>query len=168
AARRSARGRCMSPPPSRRPARTVRPQLAAEVLLTLFAVVFAAAVADWRVAHAGDQKLKKTAGATPSLALVENPDILAAVARDGLVTIGFAAETERLEANAAAKLHAKALDMIVANDASATIGAPTSQAVILRPDETPERLPAMPKAALASIIVDRLASLLADRREDDA
>ena len=89
--------------------------------------IFAAAVADWRVAHAGEQKLKKQAGkATPDLSLVENPDILAAVAKRKTqrpkLVIGFAAETENVAANAKAKLASKGCDWILANDVSPQSG----------------------------------------------
>ncbi len=88
--------------------------------------IFAAAVADWRVANAGEQKLKKTEGGMPPLALVENPDILATISklqdkRPPLV-IGFAAETEHLIDNAKAKLKRKGCDWIVANDVSPATG----------------------------------------------
>jgi phosphopantothenoylcysteine decarboxylase / phosphopantothenate---cysteine ligase len=89
--------------------------------------IFAAAVADWRVANAGEQKLKKTEGTgMPQLALVENPDILATISkmkdkRPPLV-IGFAAETEHLIDNAKAKLKRKGCDWIVANDVSPATG----------------------------------------------
>ena len=87
------------------------------------AAIFAAAVADWRVANAAQQKLKKQPGkSTPELPLVENPDILATIAkrknqRPKLV-IGFAAETENIAANAKAKLAKKGCDWILANDVS--------------------------------------------------
>src|ERR1700742_987259 len=89
--------------------------------------IFAAAVADWRVANAGEQKLKKTQGAgMPQLALVENPDILATVSklkdRRPPLVIGFAAETEHLIDNARAKLKRKGCDWIVANDVSPATG----------------------------------------------
>jgi phosphopantothenoylcysteine decarboxylase / phosphopantothenate---cysteine ligase len=88
--------------------------------------VFAAAVADWRVASQGAQKLKKTSGGMPVLQLVENPDILATISklqdkRPPLV-IGFAAETEHLIENAQAKLKRKGCDWIVANDVSPATG----------------------------------------------
>jgi phosphopantothenoylcysteine decarboxylase/phosphopantothenate--cysteine ligase len=88
--------------------------------------IFAAAVADWRVANEGAQKLKKTQGGLPRLEFVENPDILATIAqlkagRPGLV-IGFAAETEHLIDNARAKLNKKGCDWIVANDVSPSTG----------------------------------------------
>jgi phosphopantothenoylcysteine decarboxylase/phosphopantothenate--cysteine ligase len=88
---------------------------------------FAAAVADWRVANAARQKLKKQPGkSTPELPLVENPDILATIAkrksqRPKLV-IGFAAETEHIAANAKAKLAKKGCDWIIANDVSPQSG----------------------------------------------
>ena len=89
--------------------------------------IFAAAVADWRVAQAGEQKIKKKAGqATPELSLVENPDILATIAKRKTqrpkLVIGFAAETENIAANAKAKLVAKGCDWILANDVSPATG----------------------------------------------
>ena len=88
--------------------------------------IFAAAVADWRVAHEGEQKLKKAAGGMPQLQLVENPDILATISRlqDGRpsLVIGFAAETEHLIDNAKVKLARKGCDWIVANDVSPATG----------------------------------------------
>src|ERR1700719_4244295 len=98
-----------------------------EAALPADVAIFAAAVADWRVANAGGQKLKKTEGAgMPQLALVENPDILATISklrdkRPPLV-IGFAAETEHLIDNARAKLKRKGCDWIVANDVSPATG----------------------------------------------
>ena len=88
--------------------------------------IFAAAVADWRVANEGEQKLKKTSTGMPPLQLVENPDILATISkltdkRPPLV-IGFAAETEHLIDNAKAKLARKGCDWIVANDVSPATG----------------------------------------------
>jgi phosphopantothenoylcysteine decarboxylase/phosphopantothenate--cysteine ligase len=100
---------------------------AAERALPADVAVFAAAVADWRVANAGVQKIKKMPGkGMPELALVENPDILSTIAhrksgRPKLV-IGFAAETENVAANAKAKLAAKGCDWILANDVSPQTG----------------------------------------------
>ena len=97
-----------------------------ETSLPVDIAIFAAAVADWRVASEGEQKLKKTEAAMPPLQLVENPDILATIShlkeqRPRLV-IGFAAETERLIDNAKAKLKRKGCDWIVANDVSPASG----------------------------------------------
>lgn len=100
---------------------------AVEAALPVDIAIFAAAVADWRVANAGEQKIKKTAGqAMPQLELAENPDILATIAkresnRPPLV-IGFAAETEHLIDNATAKIKRKGCDWIVANDVSPSTG----------------------------------------------
>src|SRR5215471_13208241 len=97
-----------------------------EAALPADIAIFAAAVADWRVANEGGQKLKKTEAAMPPLQLVENPDILATISklkekRPPLV-IGFAAETEHLIDNAKAKLKRKGCDWIVANDVSPATG----------------------------------------------
>src|SRR6266852_2563602 len=97
-----------------------------EAALPVDIAIFAAAVADWRVASEGEQKLKKTETAMPPLQLVENPDILATISkltdnRPPLV-IGFAAETEHLIENAKAKLKRKGCDWIVANDVSPASG----------------------------------------------
>jgi phosphopantothenoylcysteine decarboxylase/phosphopantothenate--cysteine ligase len=97
-----------------------------EATLPVDIAIFAAAVADWRVANEGEQKLKKTSAGMPPLQLVENPDILATISkltaqRPGLV-IGFAAETEHLIENAKAKFARKGCDWIVANDVSPATG----------------------------------------------
>src|SRR5882724_11270595 len=97
-----------------------------EAALPVDIAIFAAAVADWRVANEGSQKLKKTAAGMPPLQLVENPDILATISklsdkRPPLV-IGFAAETEHLIDNAKAKIARKGCDWIVANDVSPASG----------------------------------------------
>jgi phosphopantothenoylcysteine decarboxylase/phosphopantothenate--cysteine ligase len=89
--------------------------------------VFAAAVADWRVAGAAAGKIKKVAGAAPpALELVANSDILATVAKRGprrpRLVIGFAAETDDLMSNALAKRERKNADWIVANDVSSDTG----------------------------------------------
>jgi phosphopantothenoylcysteine decarboxylase/phosphopantothenate--cysteine ligase len=89
--------------------------------------VFAAAVADWRVANAAEGKIKKQPGApAPALELVPNPDILATIAAAGprrpSLVVGFAAETNDLMDNARAKLVRKNADWIVANDVSPATG----------------------------------------------
>jgi phosphopantothenoylcysteine decarboxylase/phosphopantothenate--cysteine ligase len=100
---------------------------AVERALPADVAIFAAAVADWRVVNAGEQKIKKKAGqATPALSLTENPDILSTIAhrksqRPKLV-IGFAAETENVAANAKDKLARKGCDWILANDVSPQTG----------------------------------------------
>jgi phosphopantothenoylcysteine decarboxylase/phosphopantothenate--cysteine ligase len=97
-----------------------------EAALPADVAIFAAAVADWRVANEGEQKLKKTAAGMPPLQLVENPDILATISRlkdkRPPLVIGFAAETEHLIDNAKAKIKRKGCDWIVANDVSPATG----------------------------------------------
>ncbi|MBV9555894.1 MAG: bifunctional phosphopantothenoylcysteine decarboxylase/phosphopantothenate synthase, partial [Pseudolabrys sp.] len=107
---------------------SARDMLAAtEKALPADVAIFAAAVADWRVDNAHNQKIKKSPGArTPALSLTENPDILSTVAhrtrqRPKLV-IGFAAETQNVTANAKAKLASKGCDWVVANDVSPSTG----------------------------------------------
>ena len=97
-----------------------------EAALPADIAIFAAAVADWRVANEGEQKLKKTSAGMPPLQLVENPDILATISklkdRRPPLVIGFAAETEHLIDNAKAKIARKGCDWIVANDVSPATG----------------------------------------------
>lgn len=96
---------------------------AVEASLPADAAIMCAAVADWRVADASEQKIKKEKGLdVATLSLVENPDILAwlcqeAKQRPSLV-IGFAAETENVIANATAKRARKQCDWLIANDVS--------------------------------------------------
>ena len=132
--------------------------------------IFAAAVADWRVADAGTQKIKKQAGATPSLALVENPDLLATVAKlsDGRphLVVGFAAETENLIANAQSKLQRKGCDWIVANDVSpegGVMGGDRNTVHIVTSDGV-ESWPAMNKDDVATALVARIAEALTGAR----
>jgi phosphopantothenoylcysteine decarboxylase/phosphopantothenate--cysteine ligase len=99
---------------------------AVQTALPADVAIFAAAVADWRVEGASDRKLKKTKDGLPTLTFAENPDILAHVSqlktgRPALV-VGFAAETNDVEANATAKLTRKECDWIVANDVSPETG----------------------------------------------
>jgi phosphopantothenoylcysteine decarboxylase/phosphopantothenate--cysteine ligase len=106
---------------------SAREMLAAcEAALPVEVAVCAAAVADWRVAEAAAQKLKKGAAAPPALVLAENPDILAMLSRPGprrpRLVVGFAAETEALIDNAKAKRARKGCDWIVANDVSPATG----------------------------------------------
>jgi phosphopantothenoylcysteine decarboxylase / phosphopantothenate---cysteine ligase len=135
--------------------------------------IFAAAVADWRVAHEGGQKLKKTAGEMPApLQLVENPDILATISklkekRPGLV-IGFAAETEHLIDNARAKLKRKGCDWIVANDvspATGTFGGDRNTVHLLRREGSEisvDDWPVMTKDEVAVALVAQVAEAFAE------
>lgn len=129
--------------------------------------VFAAAVADWRVGQASDHKLKKAPGAAPpALVLTPNPDILATVAggtpRPRLV-IGFAAETDDVEANAAAKRVRKGADWIVANDvspATGIMGGAENAVTIVSADGT-EAWPRLAKDEVARRLARRIAAALA-------
>jgi phosphopantothenoylcysteine decarboxylase/phosphopantothenate--cysteine ligase len=141
---------------------------AVEAALPADIAIFAAAVADWRVAHEGGQKLKKSGGhAPPPLELVENPDILATISklkdkRPKLV-IGFAAETEHLIDNATAKLRRKGCDWIVANDvspATGVMGGDRNTVHLLRrngPDVSVDDWPIMTKDEVAVALVAQIA-----------
>ena len=140
---------------------------AAEQALPVDVAIFAAAVADWRVANAGDQKIKKKAGeTTPELSLVENPDILSTVAhrteqRPTLV-IGFAAETENVAANAKAKLARKGCDWIIANDVSPQTGimGGDSNTVQLVTADGIEAWPPQSKDEVAGMLIARIAAAM--------
>jgi phosphopantothenoylcysteine decarboxylase / phosphopantothenate---cysteine ligase len=128
------------------------------------ALVMAAAVADFRPETSSPRKIKKSGGQQHlDLRLVRNPDILTSITRLNLLKIGFAAETENLLENAALKLDAKGLAMIVANDAESTIGAASSTATILTADGGVTALPTMSKQALAAELVGMIADLLSRR-----
>ncbi|SFT37714.1 bifunctional phosphopantothenoylcysteine decarboxylase/phosphopantothenate--cysteine ligase CoaBC [Sedimentitalea nanhaiensis] len=134
--------------------------------LPVDAGVFAAAVADWRVASASDRKLKKTRDGMPKLEFAENPDILASVSRmtrgrPGLV-VGFAAETDDVLDNATAKRLRKGCDWIVANDVSPATGimGGSENAVVLISDKGAETWPRMDKDAVARRLADRIAQAL--------
>jgi phosphopantothenoylcysteine decarboxylase / phosphopantothenate---cysteine ligase len=144
-------------------------------------LVMSAAVADYRPAEAAAQKLKK-GGAQEradengfSLRLVRNPDILEELAesvdkqggderpKQRLVRVGFAAETNDLANYARAKLVAKRLDLLVANDVSRSdsgFGADTNKVFIFHAGGAMEDLPVMPKTGVAAAIWDRIVLLL--------
>ncbi len=124
-------------------------------------IIKAAAVADYRPAHREVQKIKKHCG-EESVELVKNCDILAELGkmkRSGQTLVGFAAETENLLKNAAAKLEAKNLDMIVANDVSAEGAGFNVETNIVRfiyRDGRSEELPLLTKETVAGEILDRV------------
>ena len=127
-------------------------------------VIKAAAVADYRPVERSDRKVKKK---SPEMTILlgKNPDILAELGRikpAGQILVGFAAETESLHENAVAKLTAKNLDMIVANDVSqdgAGFIADTNIVTIIRRDGSDEALPQLPKEQLAGEILTRALAL---------
>ena len=131
------------------------------------ALVMAAAVADFRPAEPATAKIRRTdAGLT--LRLVPNPDILAGIADRAArlaprpVLVGFAAETGSL-AGAGAKLAAKGLDLLVANDVSepgSGFGTDTNRVTILAADGSSDALPLLPKREVADRVLDRVAAAL--------
>lgn len=139
------------------------------------ALIMAAAVADYTVAKPATQKIKKGSAAenadgSLTLRLVPNPDILKELAKlptmHSLVRVGFAAETEDIAANAARKLAAKDLDILVANDvARSDIGfqASDNEVTLYHRDGTIEELPIQAKRAVADAIWDRVAPLVRAR-----
>ncbi len=130
-------------------------------------LIMAAAVADFTPAISSDAKIKKGADSVLDLRLTATRDILATTDRTGMLKIGFAAETNDLLANARDKLRRKRLDLIVANEAVASIGATSSAVTLLAPDRDPEVLPSMPKDEVAAAIIQRVVALVADRTTRD-
>lgn len=132
--------------------------------------VFAAAVADWRVASASTSKIKKDNGKLPTLTFAENPDILAEVSkltanRPALV-VGFAAETDDVIAQATAKRERKGCDWIVANDVSPETGimGGKENAVTLISADGAEEWPRMSKTEVARRLAERIAAALAPEK----
>ncbi len=144
---------------------------AAEGALPADIAVFAAAVADWRVPTRHAEKIKKPGkGKTPPLALVENPDILATIAKRTAdrppLVIGFAAETENVLGHAKRKLAAKGCDWIVANDVSTEKGVMggSQNEVHLVTASGVESWPLMQKEAVADELMHRAAAWFAAGR----
>ncbi|MEM6483270.1 MAG: bifunctional phosphopantothenoylcysteine decarboxylase/phosphopantothenate--cysteine ligase CoaBC [Pseudomonadota bacterium] len=146
---------------------TAQQMLAAvEEALPADVAIFAAAVADWRVDHAAQQKLKKSKDGMPHLQFVENPDILATISarttdRPELV-IGFAAETENVLDNATAKRLRKGCDWMIANDVSAETGimGGVDNKVTLITDTGAEEWPLMSKREVAREMAERVTNAL--------
>jgi phosphopantothenoylcysteine decarboxylase/phosphopantothenate--cysteine ligase len=139
---------------------------AVEAALPADAAVMAAAVADWRVANQGSQKMKKDgSGRAPALEFAENPDILATVSKGAArprLVVGFAAETEHVVDHATAKRARKGCDWIVANDVSPATGimGGTENAVVLISDTGAEVWPRMAKDQVARQLAERIAKAL--------
>jgi phosphopantothenoylcysteine decarboxylase/phosphopantothenate--cysteine ligase len=132
------------------------------------ALIMAAAVADFRPSAPAQQKIKKENG-LPEISIESTPDILSSLAHNRAksgkpqVMVGFAAESQDLLANANRKLAAKHLDMIVANDITASdagFAVDTNRVSLLYPDGKAEDLPLMSKAEVAETIMQRVAQLL--------
>jgi phosphopantothenoylcysteine decarboxylase/phosphopantothenate--cysteine ligase len=126
--------------------------------------IMVAAVADWRPADASEQKIKKDGNAPVPLAVTENPDILAGLAKHALrpaLLIGFAAETQNVAENAAAKLAKKGCDWIVANDVSGDVMGGTNNAFHIVTKEGIESWPDSPKDAIARRLMEKIADVIA-------
>jgi phosphopantothenoylcysteine decarboxylase/phosphopantothenate--cysteine ligase len=135
---------------------------AVDAALPADAAVLVAAVADWRVAPSGSKLPKQ--GATPSLALAENPDILAGLTRNPRrprLVVGFAAETDDVVANATAKRARKGADWIVANDVSGDVMGGADNRIHLVTAAGVEDWEKMPKDQVAARLADRIADELA-------
>ena len=136
-------------------------QAAVDAALPVDAAVMVAAVADWRVADTG-QKIKKS-GAPPVLQLIENPDILAGLARSAqrpALLIGFAAETEHVIAHATAKRARKNVVWIVANDVSGDVMGGLANTVHIVTAAGVESWERLPKEEVATRLAARIAAAL--------
>jgi phosphopantothenoylcysteine decarboxylase/phosphopantothenate--cysteine ligase len=119
-------------------------------------LIMNAAVADFRPAELSDRKIKKGEDQELLVRLVRNPDILAGIAdRRELIKVGFAAETHNLFEYAQSKLERKGLDLIVANEAVASIGSEEIQMTILD-GESIQHLPQQPKERAAAILLSEI------------
>jgi len=135
---------------------------AVDAALPADAAVMVAAVADWRVAPSA-QKIKKGASGPPVLHLVENPDILATLARGPRrprLVVGFAAETEHVVDHARAKLSRKGADWIVANDVSGDVMGGDANSIHIVSADGVESWERLPKNEVAARLADRIAAAL--------
>src|SRR5215467_12834679 len=143
---------------------------AVEAALPADAAIFAAAVADWRSESESASKIKKQSGRTPTLNLMENPDILSSVAhrRSGRprLVVGFAAETDDVIANAEAKRIKKGCDWILANDVSAESGVMGGDmnTVHLVTASGVESWPPQAKDQVARRLIERIAAALGEAK----
>lgn len=133
-----------------------------EQFTTCDVCVMAAAVADYRIKHYANQKLKRKANQDLLLELTPNPDIVAGLGKikTHQLLVGFAAETNDVLTNGAKKLHQKKLDMLVANDVSRNdigFGSDDNQIALLLKNKTIFQ-PKMEKSAVAGVILDTLAA----------
>ncbi len=132
-------------------------------------LIAAAAVADWRPATSADQKIKKDgSGDTPALSFVENPDILATVAKSerarsgALFCVGFAAESHDLLAHATAKRARKGVPLLVGNIGPSTFGQ-DDNALLLVDDKGAKELPRDAKTKLAQDLIQEIAQRMGQR-----
>jgi phosphopantothenoylcysteine decarboxylase/phosphopantothenate--cysteine ligase len=131
-------------------------------------LVMAAAVADYRPSQMAEQKIKKSVAEGLTMHLEPTEDILQAVQESGLdiIRVGFAAESQEVERNAAQKLHKKGLSLIAANDITepdAGFGADTNRVVLIDAKGNSESLPLMSKYDVAHRLLNRVIPLLTGR-----
>lgn len=137
---------------------------ACQAALPADVAVCVAAVADWRPERTAQEKLKKDKSGIPAIALTENPDILATLAKAKTqrpkLVVGFAAETDHVEEHARAKIAKKGCDWIVANDVSGDVMGGDENAVLLIAKARTETWPRMAKGAVAKQLAERIAAEL--------
>ena len=136
-------------------------------------VIMAAAVADFRPTHPASQKIKKQGHTGQTLDLEQTTDILASLSaqRTTQLMVGFAAETSDITAHAQAKLTAKGLDLIVANDVTieaAGFGSDQNAATLIDRQGVMTELPLMPKRELADAILNRAHELFCSRQSSQS
>jgi len=147
-----------------------------EVMDGADALLMAAAVADFKPVHRAEHKIKKDTG-VPTIELTSTPDILSSLAdhksKTGYprVTVGFAAESQQLLKNARAKLTAKNLDLILANDISAEdagFSVDTNRVTVLDSQGAVEEMPLLTKTEVAQIVLDRVLAILDDQENSQS
>lgn len=160
----------ITPPPgvTLKRVETAREMLAAsQAALPLDVAVMVAAVADWRPTETAEEKIKKSKSGVPTISLTENPDILATLAKAGKkrpkLVIGFAAETEKVEEHARAKIAKKGCDWIVANDVSGDVMGGAENEVMLITKDGAETWPRMAKEAVARKLAATIAQALTQK-----
>ena len=143
----------------------IQMQAACQAALPADVAICVAAVADWRPAEEGTLKIKKGPDGPPAINLIENPDILAGLAAQGpnrpQLVIGFAAETNDVEAHARAKLTKKGCDWVIANDVTqpGVMGGEDNTVLLVTPEGT-ERWEKAPKSDVAKLIAIQIAKAL--------
>ncbi len=143
----------------------IQMQAACQAALPVDVAICVAAVADWRPAKEGTLKIKKGPDGSPAINLIENPDILAGLAASGpnrpKLVIGFAAETNDVEAHARAKLTKKGCDWVIANDVTQPgVMGGEDNTVLLVTHEGIEWWEKAPKSDVARLIATRIAKAL--------
>jgi phosphopantothenoylcysteine decarboxylase/phosphopantothenate--cysteine ligase len=138
-----------------------------ERALPVDAAICVAAVADWRPTASAKEKIKKDKSGIPAIALAENPDILAILSKAAKkrpkLVIGFAAETNDVEAHARAKIAKKGCDWIVANDVSGDVMGGGENEVLLITKNNAEAWPRMSKDAVARKLANAISDALTQR-----